>query len=473
MLLSIPQNDSHKIYSFLNNKRLVLWGILLIIPVFAVFYFMGIDHKSIALAIGIPIAFLAAFSFDVSIALFIIILFINLDLLGLKVSVLFIIPMILCYLVTTKRIQKDLFTHPLAMPVVFYIITMIPSFLNTTSFWLSFYSMFNLFFMVILFSILSVKIQSYDQIKKTGIFFLSLCLINGLYLIFLGATSDGRVFGFPGVVFVDYVALALLITVIYLFFIKSPNKLFLYPLTIVFLVALLFTRTRSTLIIFAVVFLIFVLFLLKKNKHFSFDKKKIFSAIIFIIFLVLGVVVVILKTMPEVVSRFNQLTHTSLQVQHEVDIGLNSLLTRMLIWFTAVNAFLKHPWIGIGAFSFPFSSKIYNTLPDFLFKTFVEGLSPHITYLAVLTETGIIGFVGFTVFLITSLRLGYKSIKSAITEEQKTISVIIFFLQVYIALAMCISDAWLWGQCGMLWGIVLGLSIANYKIIQKQNPYSS
>jgi O-antigen ligase len=96
-------------------------------------------------------------------------------------------------------------------------------------------------------------------------------------------------------------------------------------------------------------------------------------------------------------------------------------------------------------------------------------LSPHITFLANLAETGIIGFVGFLIFLGSSLWMGIKSVNLAFSEEQIFYSIIILALQFYILFSMFLTDAWLWGQCGMLWGVVLGLSIANYKIITQKN----
>ena len=141
-------------------------------------------------------------------------------------------------------------------------------------------------------------------------------------------------------------------------------------------------------------------------------------------------------------------------------------MTRLLIWDTAINAFKHHPIIGIGVYSFPFESAQYYTISKELFKDYVKGLSPHITYLAVLTETGILGFIGFIIFLISSIRLGIKSLNLASTEQQKFYSLLILSLNIYIFYSMFLSDAWLWGQCGMLWGMILGMSIANYKIIK-------
>jgi hypothetical protein len=94
-----------------------------------------------------------------------------------------------------------------------------------------------------------------------------------------------------------------------------------------------------------------------------------------------------------------------------------------------------------------------------------------VAYLAVLTETGILGFAGFTIFLISTLRMGHRSLRVSHSRLEKFFSLGILSLQVYVCFSMAVTDAWLWGQCGMLWSIILGISIANYKIIMRsQSP---
>jgi O-antigen ligase len=171
---------------------------------------------------------------------------------------------------------------------------------------------------------------------------------------------------------------------------------------------------------------------------------------------------------PEIFSRILEVFSSKHKALGSDSIVSNSLISRLLIWHTALNAFFHHPIVGIGAYSFCFDSQHYRTIPLFLYKDFVKDLSPHITYLAVLTETGIVGVIGFLFFLLSTLKMGYTSIKRSKTVTDKYFSFGIFIVQIYIAFTMSISDAWLWGQCGMLWSIVLGISVANYKIILGQ-----
>src|SRR5437773_3158802 len=54
----------------------------------------------------------------------------------------------------------------------------------------------------------------------------------------------------------------------------------------------------------------------------------------------------------------------------------------MLIWDAAINAFRAHPVTGIGVYGYPYSSKRYSTVPLPLYRAFVEGNSPHETFIA-------------------------------------------------------------------------------------------
>jgi O-antigen ligase len=185
------------------------------------------------------------------------------------------------------------------------------------------------------------------------------------------------------------------------------------------------------------------------------------------------VIFILYSIFPLIFDRISQLeAGEKFNYGSETDFGMSSLLTRFLIWYTALQAFLKHPIIGIGAFSFPFESIQYSKIPPFLFKKYVDGLSPHETFITKLAETGIVGFSGFIVFLVSSFRVSFKAFKIAIKNEEKIISLILLAIQIYILFSMFLSDAWLWGQCGMLWGISLGISLVNYKILLRRQELS-
>lgn len=77
----------------------------------------------------------------------------------------------------------------------------------------------------------------------------------------------------------------------------------------------------------------------------------------------------------------------------------DKLTGRLDIWEAGWDVFSKHPILGIGAGAFPEATRNYNVMKDQ-----GEPLPAHNTYLSVLTETGVIGFVIFMLILATVIR---------------------------------------------------------------------
>ena len=156
----------------------------------------------------------------------------------------------------------------------------------------------------------------------------------------------------------------------------------------------------------------------------------------------------------------------------ERGMASNSIVSRMLIWDTAWQAIKAHPVVGIGFYSFPFNSKYYYTIPRILFNNYVHRRTPHVGYLAVLTETGIIGLLTFLILVYIILFLIFKAADLAKEKDEIFFSQILLWCLVYITYSLFLTDAWLWGSGIMVWGMFLGLGTANYKnLIKKLNAH--
>jgi len=452
------------------NYKLILFSILLIIPIILLLNYFNLNTRIVIIALGIPLICILFFSFDTFKFFFVVSLFTYYYLFGLYLTVFIALAFFISFLITHSNIQKEFFNTPLTLPFLIYYLTIIPSLVNSSNILLTVYMMFNLNAIILLLLIFGYTNNDYKKIKTIINSFLVLCSIDALVISFLGFTKGGRVFGYSGIVFVDYSAIAIVTLLLFLLLRKSNySLLFIFGILII-LTGLIFTQTRNTFLSLALTcFTIFIYLIFKKN-IFNVSKSKLIGIFTTVILVSSLLFILLSYYNPDVFQRIEQINQNSIiSVRNESDISKSTLLTRFLIWDTAWSAFKEHPVIGIGAYSFQFESSLYYTIPKNLFKSFVEGNSPHITFLASLTETGILGFFGFLFFLITSLKIGFSSIKKAISEDQKFYSLIILSIQIYIFYSMFLTDAWLWGQCGMLWGTVMGLSIANYKIISSES----
>ncbi len=461
--------EKYKGALFQKKQYSILLLTLLIVPLLLVVQNYWFDIKVFGLIFGIPIVLIFLFSYEITWWLFLIILFVNFNVLDFQLVVLFTIPLALTFFITHRHKEVIPFHNPVTLPLIIYFCAIIPSLINSINIFLSIYFMYNIVGFALLFYIIKEHINNYKEIKNALKIFLSLSLINGIIVIITSFLLHNRVFGFTGIVYVDYVCIAILISLFFAIYNKNTLRIIYFLLSIILLVSLIVTQTRNTLISLSATF-IFLFFFIYKNSTALEIKKKYFLISTLISILTFAIIVYLTFTIfPLASARFDQLLGGEhLQIGSINDFGASSLVTRLLIWHTAVNAFLQHPIIGIGVFSFPYSSFLYFKIPPILFKSFVSGLSPHITFLASLTETGLIGFLGLVVFIISNLKLGFKAFHIANDKEARIISLILLSIQIYIVFSMFLTDAWLWGQCRMLWGVSLGLSLANYKISKRR-----
>lgn len=385
-------------------------------------------------------------------------------------AVAFTIPVIFSFLVSYKKSDLEKIPNPVLFPFWVYVVTILPSYTNTQNLPAALLFGFNFVAMVFMFFIVGNHVTTYKQIRLFVIVYLAMSIANGMSLIKEGIQTKKRVFGFSGIVFVDMVNVAIIILAIIILVKKGSQKLPYTFLAIFLFIALLFTQTRNAILSLFLTFLFLLGYLFYYNKTFVINRMKILRTFIVIFISFVMLIISFAVVLPENFKRFQNFfsSNEKESVSSTEDIYLNnSGSTRFLIWHTALQAIVKHPIIGIGAYSFPTESRYYFKIPIMLYKKFVKGLSSHITYLSVITETGLFGLAGFLFFIITGIKMGLTAIRLSRDKSQRYFSLGILVIQVYITISMAMSDAWLWGRCGMLWAIVLGLSIANYRIVMR------
>lgn len=460
------------ILRFRNKTELnvALLSVVFTLACSLLFKYGGFDVKTAALLIAIPLFFVAIANTELLIFSIVILLFSEANLSIYKLAVLSSIPFLASYFVTYKKNGQSVYFNPLVLPFCIYLLSIIPSLINSSNVYLSLLYLFNLVSIAVTAYFTGAYIKEYKPIKRIAFLYILLSVANGIHVLCEAYLTDARVFGFAGIVYVDFVCVAILIVVVRVLYYR---KRFLIPhlfLFCVLLMSLLETQTRNTMLSLAATLCVMVGYLLYNADVFAVNRRKIVVGLCLVAVIALGGIVFAVSTMPQALGRFSELfVKEQIQISGADDFGKSSMVTRLLIWYTAGNAFLEHPIIGIGAYSFPFMSQEYNTLPNVLYELFVEKLSPHVTYLAVLTETGIIGLIGFVVFLFSTIKTANQSVRMASTKKQRYYSLGILTLQVYVIFSMVMTDAWLWGRCGMLWALILGVSLANYNIVKKDS----
>ena len=344
--------------------------------------------------------------------------------------------------------------------IIVYGLCILPSFVYVARPFISFAMLFNVVaFLIVMYS-LSAGISKYSDLILIACMYLLLVVADSFDVIGLSLSSNVRPFGFAGIWFVDYSALGICLAVSMAYFTTGFNRILLVAASVIATTALIMTQTRNTWVSGLLTLLFLAFYLIRHPEVAGLPRKTIVFSFTLGMLLLVGIATVVLTANPKIEHRVSQLTEQSPIGMNQEGLPENSLVTRILIWDTALNAFLAHPIVGIGVYSFRFSSHQYSKLPDSLYRLFVMYRSPHQTQFAVLAETGIIGFIGFTVFLITLLKHSFSTLRLASGELQKRFALIGVVCVVYCTISMVFTDAWLWGQQIVLLGAVAGSMFA-------------
>ena len=453
----------------LKDKIIIIGIILLIFPL--VILFNNIEYSSyryLLLIVFTPIFLFLSLNFKIISSLFIVSLFLDFGFYYFSVSEIVSILLLISFLLTYKfKVTEIKNSQSLFFGV--FVLSILPSYTLLLNNIEALSLGLHLVLFIIVIEVFSIAIKSYKQLKYYFIIFSIIALFNSFDVIVSAFYSGKRAFGFAGIMFVDYVGYALVISFV-TFIYKKKYRIKAFIFFSIFSFALVYTQTRSIWIVISVTILFIVFHVLVNRKLYEISLKNsmlVFSSLI----LILSILFISFK-------QFNSNIGERLEIRkieqtddpNRLMIQINSFVTRYFIWTTAWNAFESSPIIGIGFYGFPFLSQNYSDLDPFIYESFVKKLTPHETFLAVLTEGGIVGLFGFLLFLIYSLIYSWKSIKVSFTPEQKFYSLLIFWLTIYTYLSMIITDAWLWGHGLMLWSILIAFSIGNRKILSiKQN----
>jgi len=416
------------------------------------------------LIVSVPFCLFILINYNLTISVLVISLFVNLNFFYFSISELLVFFVIISFLFTHKFEFKEVSNRILfyfgifvlsIIPSILILIFNIPEALPLT---------LHLLIFVLIFTIVGSSFNNYNQIGNLLILFLIVSLINGLYVISLALITGDRVFGFSGIMYVDYVGYSIVISFLFLM-LKKKRKLLSLFFFFIFSLALIFTQTRSIWLVTGFTLLLIFLHLTLNYKKYNLNRLKMVMTFTLV---VLSITIFTLTLKDVNKSYFKRIEIKKIEQTDDPmkqTLQINSLVTRYFIWTIAWDAFTSNSITGVGIYGFPFISEEYSKIDAFLYKTFVEKLTPHETFLAILTETGIVGFLGFIVFLTSTILFAIKNYLNSKSNKELFYSEIIMWLTLYTLFSMVITDAWLWGHGIVLWGLLIGMSIANQKII--------
>lgn len=362
------------------------------------------------------------------------------------------------------RIKKEVL-----FAFLIYLLSTLPSLFVTSKLLSSLYESINLFAFVVIMITTMVIIDTPKKIVRILYAFIFAVLIHSFIVIYQGITTGERAFGLLGVFFVDLAGLGTLLSIILFFQTEGIKKLFFGITGLIILFALILSQTRNAWLSLAVSFVSLVIYLIINKKKYYINFISI-SLVLAILFLGIAFSYSLASKSDVSVEKRLDIGSQTLQLSDSTPVGkVNSFISRVFIWHTAYLAFLKHPITGIGLYSFKYTSNEYYKIPKKFYKDFVEGRTPHVTYIEILAETGIIGFIGFSFFLFSLIRIIVTSLKFSGSKKDNRRTLLICWSFIYIFFSMFMTEAWLYGQYLVWFGILIGLLSNNQKLLKKGN----
>jgi O-antigen ligase len=444
-------------------KEALFWMIPSIIILAVLDCFLISDHSYIwvILTVVFSATILSFFNFDLAFSCMIFLsLMPPVYVLRIHPAVIFSSVVLISALLNLKGDLQAEVKNPLWKPLFFYFLATMPSFINSRSFILSLRDYSNLISLFIIFFVTLLGFYDTGRMKKVFYFFITAVFLHSIYVIILGLLTGRRAFGILGVYFIDYAGLASLVSFILMIYSKGIKKI-LFVVSFIFVtLGLILTQTRNAWISTAFAIGTLIIFLIKNHAKLFIKRKYL---IIISVTLIVLTMLAVLGTGLSVGQRLDVSKQTVTLTNDPESVGMNSFVSRLLIWHTAVYAFLEHPIIGIGAYSFKHTSQFFYVIPKGFYKLFVEGRTPHITYLQVLTETGILGFIFFMIFIGSIIKFLYKTLKLDLSFEDNIVKLMTIWSLIYIVFSMMMTESWIYGPYIVWLGMLLGFMVNIYK----------
>jgi O-antigen ligase len=446
--------------------RPVVFGLLLSALLFAYLALVKFSTAFIVLPVALSFLLLVSLAGDIVSTVLVVLLFVNQGMWNLSLSALFPFMMLLFVAFASRRVSlRELPMGVWALVCVFMaaaLLSTVNSIDKTRSISMAAQLVSFLATIVAVFMLVS----SYRIMKRIIIVFITLNCANSLAILCMAMQTGSREFGFAGIWFVDFAGLGIIMATTCFFSSSGWKKVGWLAAACLQAAGLFATQTRNPIMVLGLVGATVVIALLGKSRQLLISRKTVLSTsaiTALIAALLLGLALISSGQFKE---RFSKTTLSARGIRGASDIGGNSLLTRVLIWDTAINAFKAHPFIGIGIYSFPIASRKYYTFHDVLYTLFVKGFSPHVAYLTALCETGILGLAAFIAMMLSFFRVGLRNLDCSHGPQEKRYSIMLFALVSYIMFSCAVTDAWFYSHAIVLFGIIAGLTGAQHRIVR-------
>ena len=452
-----------------SEWRFMLWSGVILTTLFVLFIVFGggrIESLLVLPALGVLL--LAVGNMTLALSMLVIVLYIMFPISIFTSAPWFAVVVAVAFLVNHRDFAwKDLST-PLTIPLVIFALSVVPSLFNAGNPWMCIVRMFNVFgFLTAMYATI-MSVRDSRTVRNLVRLYIIMALLNGLTVLYWSLITGKRQYGFAGIMYVDYAGIAVCLLVIIALFTVGRTRVLALLTGFVIGIALILTQTRNAWIATVITLGFVGIYLFRHPAIIGVPRRRLLQyAVVGAVLLVIAVGGALLVN-PAVEKRAENLAEMDPEEVGETVVVQNSLITRLMIWHTAANAYAAHPWIGVGIYGFAQTSRKYSILPTLFYDRYVRNMSAHIAFFSILVEAGVVGMAGFLVFLGSIIRLTLRSVREARGKRAQGFALVGMTAMAYITVSMFLTDAWLWGQGGVLWGLVVGLIIANMRVNSRE-----
>jgi O-antigen ligase len=132
---------------------------------------------------------------------------------------------------------------------------------------------------------------------------------------------------------------------------------------------------------------------------------------------------------------------------------------RLVLWDTALTAFLNHPWLGVGPGSF---RTIYEVLPTLHLQPlhiYVRGLSAHNLFLHYLAEAGVVGAFALVALFVNQFRVIRSVWIRNLTGAQIGATLSLYLVGLLLLATTFLEAGWMWGSSGYIFAFFVALIV--------------
>lgn len=137
-----------------------------------------------------------------------------------------------------------------------------------------------------------------------------------------------------------------------------------------------------------------------------------------------------------------------------------TIALRLVLWSAALEAFVRHPILGIGIGNFRVVDEV---LPHLKFAPtwrWVRGMSAHNVVLHYLAETGLVGTLSLLALAVSGFRTARRNLRESVSRQEAPIVTAMFMAMFVFCVTLLYMRAWTWEQGGYLMALIFALHAA-------------